>query len=317
MYISNNKPKTKIIKWLNEYYHNKTNKTSKYIILYGDHGNGKTTLVEELAKQFNVDLLKITAEDINTKDELNKTLKSINLNRLGNTKSQKLILVDDIQEFKKSSAITEIIELSFFPIIFTINEYPNTQTFDSVPKIEITKPLTSKTIEILRQYPQSKNYTQQELELIAKESPSVRSAINSLHTGMINKSLKTKYNVFDIKNQLKNKALQQDIDYPLCRFLTKNLNYFTKDGFKLLSKFCLYDYKEKRKIKYFRKSPTDYTLSKYYFNLLPTDLTTITWIKHQKEKKKKTKSAPKKKEPKQKNQIIQEPSQTDDISKYF
>jgi len=117
-FIGNEDTKISLTDWLNVFFHSKTKKTKNYAILYGQSGNGKTTLVYSLADLFKVDVYKITADEISSKEDLNLCKQSLNLQKLGGS-LKKIVLVDDLNEFSNKRIITELHRICNHPIIYT------------------------------------------------------------------------------------------------------------------------------------------------------------------------------------------------------
>jgi len=242
MYIGNEEQLNKLIVWLNTYlYH----RPKEFYILHGDHGNGKTLMVEHLAKKFKVDLCKVTCEDVKGKDNLNSCIKQINLCNLNGFGNKKIILLDDIEEFNNNT-ISKILDISIYPVICTTLKYPTDTYSMKYKRLEIKRPRTSQILRILKIHQKEtgigKNLKEEQLEYIAKESPSVRSAINSLYTGIVTKHIKPHNNIPKIKKQLVQRELTQNIDRTLLRVLTKNMHCYNENTYKVFNRFCIYDF---------------------------------------------------------------------------
>ena len=276
MYEGNEYIVSRLVKWLEEYYHSKTNNTPKLAILHGAPGNGKTELVYYLAKKFKVDVYKITSEDISTRENLNSILQCINICSFNTSHLHKILLIDDIQDFSYNTYI-KIIDISMHPIIATSDKYISNNIPCKYFQLEIKKPRTSQIVRILKQSPLSTKYTDAQLEYFAKESPSVRSAINSLYTGQIQILTKPQPSILNIRNQLSQRTLQCDLDLPLIKALTKTQHCYTDDTYKVFNRFALFD--GDLKIKHYK------TIDKDMVNLVPEPIEKIQWFKNQKPKK--------------------------------
>jgi len=284
MYEGNEYTVNRLNKWLEEYYHSKTNNTPKLAVLYGTSGNGKTELVYHLAKLFKVDVFKITSEDISTKENLNKTLQCINICSFDTTHLHKIVLIDDIQDFSNNTYI-KIIDISMHPVIATSDKYISNTFPCKYFQMEIKKPLTSQIVKILKQQSMSSKYTDTQLEYFAKESSSVRSAINALYTGQLQTLTKPQPSILNIRIQLAQRGLQKDLDIPLIKILTKNQHCYDEDTCKVFNRFATFD--NNLKAKFYQ------TIDKDLINLVPEPIEKIKWIKNSKPKYKKEKPKPK------------------------
>jgi len=241
-FIGNEDTKIALTDWLNEFFHSKTNKTKQYAILYGYSGNGKTTLVYALANLFKVDVYRITADDINSKETLNVCKQNLNLQRLdGNLK--KIVLVDDLNEFSNKGSIMELHKICNHPIIYTNDSFINDTFGTNGLQFEIKKPLTSQLIQLLKekQLELKTNCSIEQIDDIARNSISVRSAINSLYTKRKKSIIFPYTNLYGESFQMIHRQLQNDLEYPLLSYFTKKLNCYNEEGYKVLSRFILFD----------------------------------------------------------------------------
>lgn len=171
-----------------------------FAIISGNSGNGKTYLCKQLAGDFGYQLREITADDIESKDDLDVILKTINTKDMSGKK--KLIVVDDVPAIRRAlsrmkitksiNKIFEIGKLSVYPVIFTTDTYkkpyggklfPDYIT-ENANKIWISKPKKYLLIKFLQKV--DKDIDKSTLTEIAEKSPSVRSAIKAVKTGNIN-----------------------------------------------------------------------------------------------------------------------------------
>jgi len=279
-YIGNTDNVDRLTNWLNDYYHSKHNKTPNYAVLHGTSGNGKTFLVYCLSKTFQVDVYKITSDD-----DINNAIQCLNLQPLDGS-LKKIVLVDSVDEFKNKSNIYNIDKVCRHPIIYTCINYPPQELRHGLT-IEIQKPFTTELYDFLKTQPH--NLTDQQLLTIARDSPSVRSAINSLHTGIVTKHTQPHTNIFNIKNNLLQRALQQDLTLPLLLTLNKNANYYTPATYKVLQRFCVFDVS----LRVAYKS----TIDSFIVNNMLEPIESLTWFK--KEFKKNQKAQPPKPKPKE------------------
>jgi len=157
----------------------------KYIIIYGESGNGKTYICKYFAEKYGVDLFTITPEDILDDNDLNNYVKSINLSSLDG--GSKIILIDDFNEFAGAfgkrvlRTIKEEILLSRFPVIFTCREYPKYDDFvrDSVV-VGMYKPFPNQLVPYLKSI--NKRLSDQQITEIAEKAKSFRSAETAVLT---------------------------------------------------------------------------------------------------------------------------------------
>jgi len=262
MYIGNIKTKTKLIQWLKEYYSSKTNKTPTYAVLHGPPGNGKTFLVEYLAQTMQLNIHKVTPED-----NYQHFLQTINVCKLDDLNTKKIILIDDVLSFNNKNIYN--IEISIYPIIYTSLKYPPEELRHGLT-LPITKPTSTSLFELLKEKQKTMHISHPDhvLLAIAEQSPSVRSAINSLYTGIVQKTTYPLTNIPDIRRALTNRSLQQDIDIPLLHSLIKNANFYT--NLKVLETFASYDVQ--LKVKY-KKS-----IDNFLVNNMPAPIESLRWI---------------------------------------
>ena len=288
----NEKPIEVLVSWLDEFFHSKNNKTKKFAVIYSRSGNGKTTLVKALTDSYNVDLYRITTDDLAGIEDYNNCIKSLNLEKLEG-KNGKIVLFEDFYEIRFfRNKIVELCQKNICknPIIITMDRYPTTEELREGLIIKLTKPRTSELIELLqsKQKELGFNYDDSILRQIAIDSPSVRSAMNALYTGVASKRDNPHIGLMGIRNQLTQRVFQQDMeripDEPyLLKTIVSNMNCYTDDGFKILKKFALFDYKLGRRHKY-KISP--FAVQKFLVNNMKEPLEKIEWLASEKEPKK-------------------------------
>jgi len=283
MYVGNINNKNKLIKWLKEFYNGRQKKTPNYAVLHGPPGNGKTYLVETLAQSMKLNIHKVTPDD-----NFKEFLQTINMCKLDDLETKKLILIDSIDEFN-NTYIQELDIVCIYPVIYTSVNYPP-ESLRKGLTLSIKKPFTSEVFTLLKAKQQKLgfNHSNDVLLKIAEQSISVRSAINSLYTGIPQTTSYPDTSPFGIYLSLKSRRLQQDLDIPLLHMLTKNLNLYTDAGLKVLEQFAEYDYRLKVK---FEK-----TIPKYEVNNMTAPIEQIQWLKKQKYNKKQSNPQPPKKQ---------------------
>lgn len=171
-----------------------------FAIICGNSGNGKTYLCKQLAKDFGYQLREITADDIESKEDLDVILKTINMRDMSGKK--KLIVIDDVPAIRRAlgrmkitrnmNKIFEIGKISNYPVIFTTDTYKKPHGGKLFPdyitegskKIWISKPEKYLMIKFLQKV--DSEMEKSIIEEIAEKSPSVRSAVKAVRTGNIN-----------------------------------------------------------------------------------------------------------------------------------
>lgn len=102
-------------------------KGDKPVLLYGQAGTGKTSLVEALANDYDRELVETNASDVRTKKKLKKELKEAT-RQASFFGKEKLILVDEVDGMSGNSdrggtaELARIVDESRFPVIMTAND---------------------------------------------------------------------------------------------------------------------------------------------------------------------------------------------------
>jgi len=208
--------------WLKDFY--KGFKQTNYAVIIASSGNGKSFLLKLLANEFDADLLRIQPFSIETKTDLNNYIKSINIDAIDY--KRKLIAIDDFDDFhfRYKSGLLSIPEISRFPVIFTSRNdvFPKEMKSNALKSykkkwcIKLYKPVTSQLLRYL--ISEGTDIPEKELEVIAKESKSVRSAILTLRNRTVNKLVSQEQSNYAIIDDIRNRKLK----VPLTR---KNINW--------------------------------------------------------------------------------------------
>ncbi|MFB6193254.1 MAG: replication factor C large subunit [Candidatus Nanohaloarchaea archaeon] len=101
-------------------------KGSKPILLHGQAGTGKTSLVEALANDVGYELVETNASDVRTKSKLKEELKEAT-RQASFFGGKKLILVDEVDGMSSTdrggtAELKRIVEESRFPVVMTAND---------------------------------------------------------------------------------------------------------------------------------------------------------------------------------------------------
>jgi len=232
----NTNAKTKLVKWINEYIDNKHN---KFLVLYGQSGNGKTFLIKLLAKEAGMEVFLIEPENITSMEDLNNILKGIN-----SAFDERLILIDDFDLFKKTyrKKLEEIPEISRYPVVFTSSTWVYNSTFlkDAVV-IKLKKPLTSE----LRQFLVKLGADYDLAEKIASESKSIRSAVLSLQNKTVNELTRDLQTRRDVLEDLKSRKLEEKVNRKSVEWIFESIRGYDRSALQLMLELAEYDYKIK------------------------------------------------------------------------
>jgi len=238
--------------WLNEFFHEKTEATKRYAIITGSSGNGKSLLPKLLAEDFDTELFVISPIDIAGENDLYNVIKSINLQSF--THKQKIILIDDINEFSQKNR-TKLCELnSIYPIIYTCetianldNEFTNGSLKHQNRIIKVKKPVASKLVEYLEKKSKEMNIdiSDSAIQEIAQESKSVRSAELSLYTALTNELSKPYQSHLDILKSIKARRLNQSITRLNKHWIFNSIKGYDSNALALMQRFADFDYRIK------------------------------------------------------------------------
>jgi len=166
------------------------------VLLEGQPGIGKTSIVYALANDLNMQVVETNASDTRTRDSLEAKLKETSQSRgimdFITQKKKKLILIDEVDGIYGNAdrgavpAIIDLVKNTQFPIIMCANEYKSSlQTlYKLVPKFEV-HPLSKEEISrIMKKILKKENVSniKPEIfeELINKNNGDLRGIINDL-----------------------------------------------------------------------------------------------------------------------------------------
>jgi len=166
------------------------------VLLEGQPGIGKTSIVYALANDLNMEVIETNASDTRTRDKLEAKLKETSKSRgimdFVSGKKRKLILVDEIDGIygtKDRGAVPAILDLvkeTQFPIIMCANDYKsNLQSlYNMIPRYEVHPLPKDEVLKIAGKIIKSENITdmtKEDLELVIdKNAGDLRGVINDL-----------------------------------------------------------------------------------------------------------------------------------------
>lgn len=182
-----------IIEKVKTYFSSFPKVKKKAILLSGSAGIGKTTLVQVLSKENDLEIFELNASDFRNKSSLLEKLKPV-LEQSSLFKRNKIILIDEvdgISSVKDRGGVTELVRLiekSPYPIILTANDAWGKKLSDLRKKVDILElheisPAIVKTVlkKILAN--EGRKITLSILNKIAINSKGdLRSAINDLES---------------------------------------------------------------------------------------------------------------------------------------
>ncbi|MFB6190322.1 MAG: replication factor C large subunit [Candidatus Nanohaloarchaea archaeon] len=162
------------------------------VLLHGQAGTGKTSLVEALANELGYELVETNASDVRTKKKLKSELKEAT-RQASFFGGQKLILVDEVDGMGRSDRggtkeLNEIVEKSRFPVVMTANDAYDSRigTLRNKSKmVEIGSVHTNSINAHLKQILEEEGieYEEKAVKRIARQAGGqMRSAINDLES---------------------------------------------------------------------------------------------------------------------------------------
>ncbi|MFB6208325.1 MAG: replication factor C large subunit [Candidatus Nanohaloarchaea archaeon] len=120
-YRGASKQKKELKKWLEDW-----EQGDGPVLLHGQAGTGKTSLVEALANEFDYELVETNASDVRTKKKLKSELKEAT-RQASFFGTEKIILIDEVDGMSGSdrggvAELREIVDGSRFPVVMTAND---------------------------------------------------------------------------------------------------------------------------------------------------------------------------------------------------
>ena len=237
-----------LVNWINACYRSPETVETKYAILFGNSGNGKTFLITLLADLFHLQLFRVTPFDIESGTDVYDIIKSVNVSTLEG-KKHKLILIDDFTDFKKryQKQLLQINEISRYPVVYTMRGYPYDQEFASGSLkgakgrlLKLEKPLTSEVTAYLKKH---STLPDKELEKIAQESISFRSAILSAKGADINDTLNPWTSQSKVLYSIRDRKLDRMLDRYDVRMLFRAIHEYTDNSLKVMTAIADFDYR--------------------------------------------------------------------------
>jgi len=202
-----------LAKWIENYYFQHDIVSQNYAILVGASGNGKSYLCKLLADTFNVELFRITPNDITSMQDMYDIIKSINIKTL-DSKAHKIILVDDFDDYSKTyrKGLLEIGQISRYPVIYAMKRYPSgMKDFieNSLKRnkklLYVKKPLTS---DLMKKF--NGKIDNDKLQDLIEKSVSYRGVELGLKSGA-NELIESDENVFQYFDSIKNRNMKQPV----------------------------------------------------------------------------------------------------------
>lgn len=179
--------KEEIREWLENW-----EKGDEPVMLHGQAGTGKTSMVEALARDAGYELVETNASDVRTKKKLKSELKEAT-RQASFLRSQKIILVDEVDGMGSgdrggTAELSRIIDGSMFPVVMTANDPYDSKIRTLREKsrlIEIgsvhTNSINAHLKEILEN--EGIEYEKEAVKRIARQAGGqMRSAINDLES---------------------------------------------------------------------------------------------------------------------------------------
>jgi hypothetical protein len=257
-FVGNKQTVSKVDSWFND-------KHSKCIVLDGTPGNGKTFLIELLAAKYNYYLQAVDPYDVTDIKEFNNILKTLNLIPLECAQTKKIILIENINEFHKNyrTKLFDIQDICKYPIVYTGTKVDIPGKYrNKIEVFRINKPAPTEIKNFLKQKIKELNIEIEDdvIDQIARQTPSIRSAINSLYNSSPNDITNPIPTLFEQVNNIKYKVLKDDVDITLLHYIFGNV-----EDSNIMELLCDYDMALNRRF-------TD-RLDGYLFNNMPITFT--------------------------------------------
>ncbi|MEK6844661.1 MAG: replication factor C large subunit [Nanoarchaeota archaeon] len=184
------------------------------IILYGPTGTGKTALAYAAAKETNSEIFELNASNLRNKEKLKEILKPA-MEQRALLKKGKIILIDEVdwimgEDRGGIQELSELIEISEYPVILTANDAWNKKLSPLRKKCEIIelknldyKIVKDVLIKILRK---EKKFIDNKIltEISVKTRGDLRAAINDVQTISQFSSEEQIKTLFDKRNKEEN-----------------------------------------------------------------------------------------------------------------
>lgn len=214
------------------------------VIIWGNSGDGKTFICEYFADYFDVELYRVTSEDITDKHQMSYFLQSLNTTTLDGRK--KLILIDDFDEFSERDlrVIQDGIRRSRYPVIFTCIEYPKGEFVKDALVVHMMKPFPDEIVVYLKTL--QTGLSDLALYQIAEKSASFRSAILTAQSSVHNEFLLPYVSVSEMLRRVRNRNMQDPITESNVRKIFNAIKGVDDDSFSVMKRFAEFDFLIKR-----------------------------------------------------------------------
>ena len=215
-----------------------------YTILHGPTGNGKTTMVYEIAKLLNVDVLRITAESSYTIEDVNHTIKLLNLQKYDSDKKH-IILIDDFDDFNNKKKFQTFPKYSNFPIIYTAQSLKafdkDFYLTDKCNHIKVDKLTPSFLFDVLESYCIENNVKvdEQKLHNISTACPSIRKGLIMVKTDTEAREYHPNINIY---KQVQNRILTKNLNYWELKNLIESIRTYRDCDYQLMNRFSYLEF---------------------------------------------------------------------------
>lgn len=282
----------KICDWLTKKYHKEDNKLPKYAVIHGFSGNGKSYLGKLLANTFKVELYKIAPYDINSDEDLNQAIKSINIKTLTG-QEHRLILIDDLDEFtyKQRTTLYEIPATSIYPVIFTTKTFSIDKNFYQFNRKALTISLSKPAMGDMVDYIKDKlpfHYDKTKVEEILKQSNSFRSAVLSIYNMSVNRLTHPSVSRQGFLSSISRRKVPRSLNKKDIRILFESIRGYDKNAMQVMMRVAEFDYRVSAKFE--RAEGESYpTIDKFFVNNMKEPVHKVG-LKYQYNNKKKNNS---------------------------